>query len=108
MPTIQKYKKFKTDFERYCAIVFNKSLSKVLSSSDEQYDDFKKIINFKNPLIETKGVMNRICCYMESQLKDISKNIKDKNDETYNLLFNKDIPFDQDKLKLMLKIYEKI
>lgn len=102
-----KYKKFKTDFERYCAIVFNKSLSDVLSSSDEQYDDFKKYYNFKNPLIETKGVMNRICCYMESQLKDISKNIKDKNDETYNLLFNKDIPFDQDKLKLMLKIYEK-
>lgn len=99
------YKAFKDDFDKYCLIKLGKKFSE-LTEDDKKTDLGKSIMEYynkKNPLLETNGVMNRICRYMESQLKEIKNITKcDNNEMLFNKLYNTNIELDESKLELML------
>lgn len=103
-----QYKQFKNDFDSYCFIKFGCKVDG-LSEQQKLLPEVKEMLEYynkKNPLLETNGVMNKVCRYMENQLKGISKSVKDcDNGELFEKLFNKDIPIDDSLLQLMIEKY---
>ena len=101
----KEYKNNINDFDKYCLIKLGKKFSE-LTEDDKKTDLGKSIVEYynkKNPLLETNGVMNRICRYMESQLKEIKSITKcDNNEMLFNKLYNTNIELDESKLELML------
>jgi hypothetical protein len=71
----------------------------------------QKILNdyYKyNPLLDSDCLMNKICHYMESQIKEIKIQAKDNlNNKTAILLKNPNIDIDKDKLKSMYELFKK-
>lgn len=103
---MKDYKIFKADFDKYCMIKFGKKYSD-LTEEDKQTDLGKEVVEYynkKNPLLETNGVMNRICRYMEKTLKEIkTKKEHISSDELFDKLYNFNIELDETKLDLMLQ-----
>lgn len=79
-----EYTKFKRDVERMRTISFGGETEKSAKNtsfipekcesdakSDTISDTIADYIAKKNPLLETKGTMNRLCAYMERRLKEI-------------------------------------
>lgn len=100
----KEYKNFQADFERYSIIKFGKAIEE-LTEEDEKKEEYKEMMKYykkKNPLLETNGVMNRLCRHMESELKDLKAIVKSgDNDKMFEHLFNPNIPLDQEKIELM-------
>jgi hypothetical protein len=60
-----------------------------------------------SPLIETPCIMNKICLYMESKIKELKKEMNEKNiKNNIDLLIDKNIPFDIDKYNQLFEIYK--
>lgn len=99
------YNNFKDDFDKYCLIKLGKKLNE-LTEEDKKTELVKTIIEYyskKNPLLETNGVMNRVCRYMENELKEIKNITKcENNEELFNKLYNSSIDLDETKLELMI------
>jgi hypothetical protein len=61
-----------------------------------------------NPLLDSDCVMNQICHYMESKIKELKENSGNKTSENIiSILKNNDIPLDKDKLKRLYDLYKK-
>ncbi len=60
-----------------------------------------------NPLLDTDCLMNKICHYMESKVKEIKIQSKNNLNKTAILLKNPDIEIDKNKLKLMFNLFKR-
>lgn len=102
----KEYKTFRDDFDRYSMIMFGKKVEE-LTEEEKQLPDCADMIEYyekKNPLLETNGVMNKLCRHMQKELKDTSHIFKQtNNDEILDILLNKEIPIDEQKLSLMVE-----
>ena len=100
----RQYKEFKDDFDLYCFTIFGKEFDK-LGNDDKQTQEYKDMIEYynrKNPFLETNGVMNRVCNYMQEQLKDVKpKNKNCDNQKIFEKLYNTAIVLDNDNLEKM-------
>lgn len=100
----RQYKEFKDDFDLYCFTIFGKEFDK-LDNNDKQTQEYKDMIEYydkKNPFLETNGVMNRVCNYMQEQLKDVKpKNKNCDNQKIFEKLYNTNIVLDNDNLEKM-------
>ena len=105
----QEYKNHIADFDRYCLTKYNckyKELPEDFKKTEE-YKELKKYYDYRNPLLETNGTMNRICYYMENELKNIKqRNHRVSNDILYKILNNENILIDSSKLSLLNEVYE--
>lgn len=103
------YKTFKDDFNLYSQIKFGKKIDD-LTEEDKQNVEIQEMLKYydkKNPLLETNGVMNKVCRYMESKLKDINKKSKNcDNQKIFDKIFNHRIELDNKKLDLMIEKYK--
>jgi len=74
-----KYLKHVKTYENMAISKFNKPLNAILSSKNEENDEFLAENSLKlyfyqySPLQEGNGVMNRICRYMEGKVKEIKQ-----------------------------------
>lgn len=105
----KEYKNFFDDFNLYCSIVFGKKI-KELTDKEKDSDKYKEMIEYynkKNPLLETNGVMNRLCRYMQQNLKDINKIQKNcDNQKIFEKIYNEKIELDKYKLDLLVEKYK--
>lgn len=105
----KEYKSFKDDFDLYSQIKFGKKIDE-LTEEDKQNEEIQEMLKYydkKNPLLETDSVMNKVCRYMESKLKDINKKSKNcDNQKIFDKIFNHRIELDNKKLDLMIDKYK--
>lgn len=105
----QQYKNHVFDFDRYSITKYGckfKELSEEFKQTDE-YKELKSYYDYKNPLLETGGTMNRICYHMENSLKEIKKrNKRLKNTELIEILLDKNLEIDNIKLNTLKNIYD--
>lgn len=104
-----QYKQFKADFNLYCQIKFGCAIEELTDEQKNTPDvaEMLEYYNKKNPLLETDGVMNKVCRYMEKNLKGISKTSKQcDNNEIFEKLFNKEISIDENLLSLLVDKYK--
>jgi hypothetical protein len=60
-----------------------------------------------SPVIETPCIMNKLCLYMESSIKEIKREMNEKNSkENIDILINKDIIFDEEKYNKLYELYK--
>jgi hypothetical protein len=109
-----KYKKeFKFHFDRYNYISqkqYNLTIDELLEKKDLDDNQKQLIYNYNkyNPLLDTDCVMNNICKYMESEIKEIKINVKKKNtDKIFDILYNSNIKITKKQIKLMKEYYKK-
>lgn len=105
------YKKYIDEKNKYCTTVFGMTIQELIDVddsglTDEQRqlrDDYYKYM----PLSDNGGVMNRICYYMESQLKElyIDRNYRTPNYIINTLMTNKTCKQDEDKITQLEKLY---
>lgn len=85
----KEYKNHLADFDRYCTIMYGAKyhdLSEDFKKTDE-YKELKRYYDYRCPLLETDGVMNRMCHYMEKSLDGIKRKTHKVSDEDiYNIL----------------------
>ena len=99
----KEYKAFLADFSRYSIIKWgggDDELPKKIRDSLE-YQEFLEYKNQKNPLLETHGVMNRVCEYMESNLKEIKRKNKHCDNELLATILCGECEIDIDKLAMI-------
>lgn len=105
----KEYKDFSSDFDLYSSIKFGKKI-KDLTEDDKSKDEVKEMLKYydsKNPLLETNGVMNRLCRYMQENLCDINKIPKKCDPQNiFNKIYNQEIELDNNKLDLMIEKYK--
>lgn len=98
----KEYTDFRNDFDRFSFSLRGKSIDDLDEDDlkDTKVQEMMDYYNKKNPLLETNGVMNRLCAYMVKNTKGIGrkKNLL-KSEETFELLFNYSIELDNDKLE---------
>lgn len=108
----KEYTDFRNDFDRFSLSLRGKVIDELTEDDkkDPQVAEMLKYYNKKNPLLETKGTMNRLCNYMVGQTKPIGKKSSYLSaEETFELLFNYSINIDNeklDKLKAKKKEYD--
>jgi len=94
--------------------LFNKSLDYLLEKyennqselSEEELEFIKSQIS-KSPFLETNSIMNSLCKYMESEIKEIKNVIlNDYNDDLLMILKNNKIKTDREKLKKLYDLYK--
>lgn len=105
----KEYKAFLNDFNRYSYAKFGKSVEE-LTNKDKKKPEVQEMLEYydkKNPLLETDGVMNRLCRHMQNELKGIKSN-KGKCDNAviFDKLYNKGIELDEGLLDRMRGIRE--
>lgn len=108
----KEYTAFRNDLERYCKIMFGCGYQEVIRNNKKYFDnkeDFKSFIDNaakKNPVLETNGSMNKICYYMEYELKELTKSYTKKfNQDIFDKLYNHEIVIDNDDLEKMNLLY---
>ena len=106
----KKYVKYNENFDFYCMAHFGISLNELLVKEESPLSEEEKILVQKykrfNLLLDTSCVMNNICHYMESKVKEI-KFTKPKYDASLlAILKDTDIEIDKEKLKQLYTIYK--
>lgn len=105
----KEYKNFVNNFDLYCFIKYGKKI-KDLTEKDKNEKgvmEMLKYYEYKNPLLETNGVMNRLCRYMQTQLKDINKIPKKSDTEKiFVKIYNEKIDLDNNKLEMIKLKYK--
>ena len=106
-----KYLQYIEKANSYTTTKFDKTVQELLDaepsslSYDEFYyleDEFKKYV----PLIDNNGRMNRICHYMERNLKEIKRSSKHTPTEVLSLMYgNPDRAFTERHIELMSNYY---
>lgn len=98
-----EYNKFKRDVERMWRISFggekyaeNAHYIPEKCADKAIYEAINDFIAKKNPLLETKGTMNRLCSYMEQRLKEIRaiKASDNASEKTLSKMFCDDVETD--------------
>lgn len=100
------YNKFIYDFDLYSYAVFGFEFDKIPDElkDDERYKELVEYRNKKCTLIDSPCIMNRICHYMEKELKDIKRKNKNCDCELiFEKLYNNTIDIDFSKLELLIE-----
>ena len=98
----REYQEFKADFNRYSQSMWGVKFNEIPNNikKTQEYINTKAYYDQKNPLLETNGIMNRLCRHMEKELKEVKKQNKTcDNSKIFNILFNTNIPIDEIKLE---------
>jgi hypothetical protein len=105
----QKYKTHREKYDFVSVSKYGKYLIDLLINPTSGCEiNMVNKYNRYSPLIDSDCLMNKICHYMENEVKELKENINKVSDEE-NILSLKDtsIPFDADKYKELDKIYRK-
>lgn len=104
----KNYMDYNHSHESFCIANFNKDLKEILTNPQTENEvSAKERYNKFVPLVDSDCVMNKICHYLEKEIKEIRSNIVRKPEEKLiKLLKNNNIPLDSDKLKKMYDIYK--
>jgi hypothetical protein len=107
----KKYLKFIANYDNYCISNFGFSLKELLDKKESLSEkEFQTVQNYfkYSPLLDSDCLINQICHYMESQIKEIKIITKYKiSEENILILKDHDIPLDKDKLKKLYDIYRR-
>ena len=105
----KEYKNFVNDFDLYSYIKYGKKI-KDLTEKEKQEKSVMEMLryyDYKNPLLETNGVMNRLCRYMQFELSDIHKIPKKSDPEKiFSKIYNEEIELDNNKLEMIKLKYK--
>lgn len=111
----RKYIEYNKKFDSDSCVKFNKRFSEILedyknnknSISDEELEFVQKYFKY-SPFIETDCLMNRVCRYMESEIKELKTDLHTHvTEEIILILKNHDIETDKVKLKKLYDLYKK-
>ena len=105
-----QYNAHRDKYDYLCYRTFGIHIDELLNIENKTEEQQKLADNYKrfNPFIESDCPMNKICKYMEKEIKEIKINIKKKDpDYIFNILFNKNIPIDDTKVIQMENVYKK-
>lgn len=101
------YKSLISDFDRYCKIVYNLPFLEV-KDCEKGYQDVIEYFNQKNPLLETGGIMNKVCRHMESEMSELKKNYKKSLlSDIFDILFEEDCVVGYTKVQKMMVLRNK-
>jgi hypothetical protein len=106
----KKYLKFVSNYDNYCISNFGYDLKELFNKEELNIKEYRTIQDFYNhsPLLDSECLVNRICHYMESQMKEIKFLTKHKiTDENILILKDHDIELNKEKLKKLYNIYKK-
>ena len=105
----KKYNTYNNNYDNYCITTFGKSLQQTLLNpeSDKEFEIIQKYYRF-SPLLDSNCVMNNICHYMETNIREIRSGVATKPTKE-NVLLLKDIsiPLDKEKLKRLYDVYKR-
>ena len=111
----RKYQMHHRKYDDYCITVFEQSLD-VLIDRYSRYparltsDEFKIIEEYYrfSPTIETDCIANKVCKFLESEVQEIKKQVKNKNlVDIIGVLTDETTDFDDDKYQKMKLLYKK-
>jgi len=111
----RKYQMHHRKYDDYCITVFEQPLD-VLIDTYSKYparltaDEFKIIEEYYrfSPTIETDCIANKVCKFLESEVQEIKKQVKNKNlVDIIGVLTDETIDFDDDKYQKMKLLYKK-
>lgn len=105
----REYTQYQENYNQMSIALFGNNLNEVNDDIKltKEYKDILEKYNKYNKFLDTNGVMNNICHYMESACKDIKFFVKQKNDENFfKKYMDNTVDIDNEKLKLMLGKFE--
>lgn len=105
----REFNDFVADFNLYSMIKFGKKIEEIKDSKEKTEEETALVEYYdkKNPLLQTNGVMNRVCRYMQSRLKDIGKkNRKASSEEIFAVLYRTDLCLNDSELELLKQKYQ--
>lgn len=103
----ERYKRHYQKFDNYCKIKYGISFEDVMSLDDkteDQEDVIKKYYDYSYFMFYP-SVMNRICWFMEYSIPDVRRRAKEE-DFNYFLLFNRNMPVNEEDVVEMEKLYK--
>ena len=104
----REFKDFDSDFNLYSMIKFGKKVEEI-RASDEKTEEEMSLLDYydkKNPLLQTNGVMNRVCRYMQEQLKGINKKSRiTPSAEIFDILYREDIQLNDEQMEQLIEKY---
>ena len=104
----KEYKEYNESYRETCRDKFGCEIDNVPVdiAETEEFKIFYNKYSRYNKFLDTDGVMNRVCHYMENKCKDIKISVKEKSNEDYfKLYMDNSIDIDNDKLKMMIEKY---
>lgn len=105
----KEFKEYNEMYNQICRNKFRCSIDKPTNEVINNEDYLRLRSNYLryNKFLDTDGVMNRVCHYMENSCKDMKLKLKDfGNSSFYNIYMDSNIQIDDDKLKMMLDRYD--
>jgi hypothetical protein len=105
----KQFKNYNSAFSNYCVTNLGKSLEEVLSNpiTDAEINTKNKYFRH-SPLLDSDCAMNKICHYMEKNIKQIKIDMKtDQSESTVNILKSYNIELDNEKFEKLLELYKK-
>jgi len=95
------------NFDRYCQANFGKAYEESIGGFPEMEVVTEKYEKY-SPLIDNDCTMNKICHYMEEQIKQIRVSLPASiEDGSLHIMKDSTIPFDTDKYKQMEELFRK-
>lgn len=104
-----QYNAHRDKYDYLCYRTFGIHIDELLNIENKTEEQQNLANNYKrfNPFIESDCPMNRICKYMEKEIKEIKLNIrKSSPDYIYDMLYNKDLEVTEEQIKQMDKFYK--
>jgi hypothetical protein len=98
----EKYKKHESAYENLCQVKFGFSLNELLTKKRNQTEEdvFQKYVK-DSPLLDSDCVMNRLCHYLERNIKEI-KTVAKHADFDWRVLINKKYVLEEESVHKML------
>jgi hypothetical protein len=107
----KKYLKFLSNYDNYCISNFGFGIKELLEKKNDLTEkEIQTLNDFFDyaPLLDSKCLVNNICHYMESEIKELKLLTKHKiTEENIMILKDHNIPLDKEKLKKLYNIYKK-
>ena len=111
----KKYSRYNRKYHNHCARTFGKSLETVLYDyhnlshrlSAEEISIAEQYYKF-SPIIETDCIANKACRFLESEVKEIKKKVKNKNvEDVVAILIDSSIEYDDNKYQQIKALHKK-
>lgn len=104
----KKYQRHYASYENICIVRLGISLQTLLEKSNlsEIEENIKNDFYKFSPLIDSPSIMNKVCHYMENQMKELRSNTRNDNFD-YSIYMNPEIRTDDEKLHKMSLLYDR-
>jgi hypothetical protein len=77
----RKYRIFITNYNRFSNVVFKKDISEILNNQNNIFEkEFMEKYTKFIPLLDTSCLVNKVCHYMETKVKELRVGINENND----------------------------